>query len=389
MLKKRPTKKPTDRDRARAALRVVETAPEVAATPDEAADEAPPPEIEHPPIDPLYAHDSVGEALKAVRLDLGLTLAELAEKTRVRKSYLEALEEMRLDALPSRPFTIGYVRAYATALGLDPDLATERFKTDEPVLDEPLRAPVGVLDEKDPRVAAFMAGAIVIIAAIVLWNVAQRALIAGAPPPPLAPEAVTEKALTQLRGGTMELGEPLPAPVDSTTPPAYETPGLATALGLAPDAVASGPKPVDTGPTIDISTLPPVFVPQGKIYDSGAPGQSSVVTLQALKGAALILRGADGSVYFARQLSKGEAFRVPQIQGLTVDVSRADDFQVFVYGQARGVLPASQVLASKLVTAPPTPAVAKAPPPAAAAVPPPTAPAPKAPPAKPPDKPAA
>jgi len=33
---------------------------------------------------------------------------------------------------------------------------------------------------------------------------------------------------------------------------------------------------------------------------------------------------------------------------LTLDVSKADDFQVFVGGRSRGVLPAQQVLASKL-----------------------------------------
>lgn len=153
----------------------------------------------------------------------------------MRRAYLEAIEEMRLDALPSRPFTIGYIRAYATDLGLDPDLAIERFKSDEPVLEEALRAPVGMIEEKDPRVAAFLIGALVIIAAIVLWNVAQRAMMAAAPPPPLAPATQTAKALAQLKGGTMELGYPLPAPVESTTPPPYETPGLAAATGLPAD----------------------------------------------------------------------------------------------------------------------------------------------------------
>ena len=84
---------------------------------------------------------------------------------------------------------------------------------------------------------------------------------------------------------------------------------------------------------MDLTTLPPVFAPQGKVYDSGAPGQASIITVQALKPASLILRGADGSVYFARQLAKGEAFRVPQVAGLTLEVSKADDIQVFVYGR--------------------------------------------------------
>jgi len=332
------------------------------------------------PLDPLLAYETLGEALKAIRHDKGLTLQEVAEITRVRRSYLEALEEMRLDELPSRPFTIGYIRAYAIALGLQPDAATERFKTEEPILDEPLRAPIGVPDEKDPRVAAFLIGALVIVAAIVLWNVAQRAMIAGGPPPPLAPESFTNKALSQMKAGPVDLGAPLPAPVESTTPPPYETPGLAEAMGLKTDpaAQANRPKPANEPAVVDITLLPKTFTPAGKVYDAGNPQLTSVVTLQALKPASLIIRGADGSVYFARQLSKGEAFRVPQLAGLTLDVSNANDFHVFVYGQSKGVLPAPQVLASKLVTNP-DPATVAAPARPAAPAPAPPAPRPPAP----------
>lgn len=336
-----------------------EAAPEAVAEP-----EGPP-----TPLDPLMAHDTLGEALKAVRHDRGLTLIDVAENTRVRRSYLEAIEEMRLDALPSRPFTIGYIRAYATALGLDPDLAIERFKSDEPVLEEALRAPVGMIEEKDPRVAAFLIGALVIIAAIVLWNVAQRAMMAAAPPPPLAPEAQTAKALALIKGGTMELGYPLPAPVESTTPTPYETPGLAAATGVrldpnAPPTPASQPTRVGEPPPVDLASLPLTFTPKGKVYDSGNPRLVSTVTVQAIKAGALIIRGPDGAVYFARQLAKGEAYRVPQLAGLTLDVSSPQDFQVFVAGQSRGVLPAQQVLASKLGGVPTAPAAPPRPAPA-------------------------
>lgn len=310
--------------------------------------------IPEPPA-PLQAYDTLGEALRAVRLERGLTLQDVANDTRVRRAYLEAIEAMQMDALPSRPFTMGYIRAYATTLGLNPDLAIERFKTDDPVLDEPLHAPVGMLDDRDPRVAAFLIGALVIIAAIVLWNVAQRSMSANAPPSALAPEAATAKALAGIKAEVMELGYPLPAPVESTTPAPYETPGLAASLGLKTEPGASpGGQPAAETPSVDIAALPQTFSPLGKVYDAGNPKVGSVVTLQALKPAALIIRGADGSVYFGRQLAKGEAFRVPQLPGLTLDVSKADDIQVFVYGRSTGVLPAEQVLASKLVTPPPT-----------------------------------
>lgn len=381
LFKRKASKTPSGRDRMRAMLSLVGAE---SATPDEAT-----PAAEEPagPIDPLFAHDSIGAALKAIRHDKGLSLQDLAETTRVRRAYLEAIEEMRLDALPSRPFTIGYIRAYADALGLDPDAAVERFKTDEPVLDEPLRAPVGVLDEKDPRVAAFTIGAMVIIAAIVLWNIAQRAMMAAAPPPPLASQTQAEDLLAKLKGGTMVLGEPLPAPVESTTPTPYETPGLRTALGLKIDPVtgeappAASPTRIGEPPPVDLAALKPVFTPAGKIYGGENPRLASAVTVQAIKAGALIVRGPDGSVYFARQLAKGEAYRVPSLSGLTLDVSAPQDFQVFVSGQSRGVLPSTQVLASKLATAGPTTAVA-APRPAAPAAPAATAPVLKIPPAK-------
>lgn len=354
LLKRRPSKKPTGRDRMRAMLGGGGAADvETPTLPDAAA----------APLPPLMAGDSIGTALRTLRLERGLTLETLAERTRVRRAYLEALEEMRLDALPSRPFTIGYIRAYAAALGQDPDAAVDRFKADEPVLDEPLRAPVGVPDERDPRIAAFLIGALVIIAAIVLWNVAQRAMMAAAPPPPLASETQAETLLAQLKSGTVELGEPLPAPVESTTPTPYETPGLATALGLKTDPndpnAIHPPAPTRVGepPPVDLASLKTVFAPAGRIYDSGA-NLRSTVTVQAIKAGALIVRGPDGSVYFARQLAKGEAYRIPDLPGLTLDVSAPQDFQVFVANQSRGVLPSTQVLASKLITAGPTTAVA-------------------------------
>ena len=145
--------------------------------PADTADEAP----TAGPADPLETGPTLGLALQAARLERGLTLEALAAITRVRRAYLEAIEDMRLDALPSRPFTIGYIRAYAETLGLDGDRAVERFKTEEPVFDEPLRAPVGMLDDRDPRVAAALFAALVIVSAIILWNVAQRAMMANAP----------------------------------------------------------------------------------------------------------------------------------------------------------------------------------------------------------------
>lgn len=300
----------------------------------------------------LQSAADIGSALKALREQKKLSLEQLADMTRVRRAYLADIEAMRLDRLPSRPFTIGYIRAYAEALGLDGDAAVERFKSEEPTLDEPLRAPVGVVQNGDPRAVAIVAGVIVILVAIVLWNIAQRALLANAPPPPTATPQATAKALAEAAPPVVPLGAPLPAPVESTTPPPYETPGMPI---INPDGTVTTPKSVQgpksglapEAPTVDPSTLPPVFAATGQIY--GAPkDQPSAVTLQALKPASLIVRGQDGQIYFARQFAAGDAFRAPQVGGLTAEVSQPASFQVFVGGRSKGFLPAAQVSLSNL-----------------------------------------
>ena len=65
----------------------------------------------------------LGAGLRAAREHAGMTIDDISLLTRVRPAYIEALEDWDMARLPSRPFTIGYVRAYARALGLDEDTA--------------------------------------------------------------------------------------------------------------------------------------------------------------------------------------------------------------------------------------------------------------------------
>jgi cytoskeleton protein RodZ len=151
---------------------------------------------------------------------------------------------MRLEDLPSRPFTIGYVRAYAGLLGLDGDAAVTRFKSDSPDENGELRAPVGVLRERDPRLALIFAGGLLVVGAILLWNVAQRAITKVEPPPQVASAAASTQVQAHASNNQVALGAPLPAPVESTTPEPYKTPGLddAAANGGSVDAAHAAAK---------------------------------------------------------------------------------------------------------------------------------------------------
>ncbi len=110
---------------------------------------------------PLAADSpTLGAHLRAVREHKGLSLIQVAEATRVRRLYLEALERDDIAPLPSRPFAVGYVRAYGRALGLDGDAAVARFKAENPEATQALRAPLGVSFDANPRRRVIYAGAL-------------------------------------------------------------------------------------------------------------------------------------------------------------------------------------------------------------------------------------
>jgi cytoskeletal protein RodZ len=306
----------------------------------------------------LYYGPDVGAALRAIREFQGVSLQDVADATRIRRAYLAAVEDMRLDELPSRPFALGYVKAYARHLGVDPEAAVERYKIDAPDHEEgQLRAPVGVRRERDPRMGAIIAGGLLIIAAVVLWNISQRALKAEAPPPAAVPDSVQVAASPAApaaggTGGGFVVGQPTPPPAESTTPDLYKTPGLeeATAAGGSADAGDAATKAAAAAqataapePVADVGAS---FQAQGAVF--GAPAGSSIVTLQARKSGQLVVRGADGTPYFARQLAAGQAYRLPQLKGLTVEVTDPALFNVYVNGVLTGRLPGNQTSAASL-----------------------------------------
>ncbi|CAN5341895.1 helix-turn-helix domain-containing protein [soil metagenome] len=306
-------------------------------------------------------HATLGAHLKAVREHKTLSIGQVVESTRIRRQHLVAIEDGDRSALPSRPFALGYVRSYARALGLDGDLAVARFKAEWPESAEPLRNPTGVEhDEAEPdaRKPFIWAGVTVIVLALGAWNLAQRTLINDAPPASGLDPAVAAQPLTPPKG-PMKLSAAEPAPQESTTPVPYVTPGLA-----GPVAPVAKPDVGQTfAPTSPTAGLPLAFTPKGVVFGYA----SGPIILQARKPASLVVRGADKTVYFARQLAAGEAFRAVIGKGLGAEVSDPSAFVLYVANELKGPLISPQTAIDKL--APPPAAVVAAPPLAVAPVP--------------------
>ena len=286
---------------------------------------------------------TLGEGLRIARAHSERSLAELSSITRVPTRYLTALEQNDFSVLPNRVFSIGYVRAYAGALGLDEQLAVERFKRESPDPSVPLQPPVGVAFEEVKRYSPRLMGiAALLLIPVVGWNVFQRVNLMQAPQPSDIAQVPETWRIGTVPGqqGPMRLTAPRPAPPDQTIPALYITPGLEAQLtDVDPDAPAVA------------AAAPPVakaFNPRGAIY--GASASASDVIIQARKASAIVVRMADGRVLFARQLAAGEAWRAPVGVSAIIDASDFAAFDVYLNGEHGGALMAEQTQLAQLNT---------------------------------------
>lgn len=63
--------------------------------------------------------ERVGDRLRAARHSVGLDLSDIATKTRIPQRHLAAIETGDYSALPSTTYAVGFVKAYARAVGAD------------------------------------------------------------------------------------------------------------------------------------------------------------------------------------------------------------------------------------------------------------------------------
>lgn len=73
-------------------------------------------------------NEPLGRFLVRERELRGMSLEQISELTRISMSSLKELEESEVARLPARVFVVGYLRAYAQAIGMSPDEAVLRYE---------------------------------------------------------------------------------------------------------------------------------------------------------------------------------------------------------------------------------------------------------------------
>jgi len=197
-----------------------------------------------------------GRALAAAREAQGVPVAEMAGRLRLHPRQLEALEQERLDELPSALFVRGYVRSYAKELKIDPVPLLAALGTRLPApATIGLNAPAGLMMTEVRRAGVERASRVMVIGgsvvallilAIVGWIASTRLKPAALPlqVPQAAPSAaapVTDPGPATAPAATSSGESPSAAVVQPSTPsPAVESAAATTAVTSAVPAPTSG-----------------------------------------------------------------------------------------------------------------------------------------------------
>lgn len=122
-----------------------------------------------PTLDPAWR---AGRKLSEARRQLGLSLDEVADRIRVRREFLEALEDMNVKLLPGKAYALAFLRSYARELGVDERAIVDQFQ-DECALtrediQKQIRSPASKPRRERPWI--FAAALVLLAAAFVGWR---------------------------------------------------------------------------------------------------------------------------------------------------------------------------------------------------------------------------
>jgi len=78
---------------------------------------------------------TLGEKLKKIREDAGISLSDISINTKVKREYLEKIEEGNYAELPFDVYVKGFLRSYAKYLNLNPEIVISQFNKEIGVRD--------------------------------------------------------------------------------------------------------------------------------------------------------------------------------------------------------------------------------------------------------------
>ncbi len=309
------------------------------------------------PAAELETAETVGGALRAARLRKGLDIGMVSQDLRIRREHIEALEENDIANLPAKTYAMGFVKSYASHVGLDADECLRRFKADilNQTEHDTFVFPEGKEEVRLPQGSLLILAALLGIGIYAGWYVsvsADRIVTERVPPVPerLAEQVgPTQEPATQSETAlaaetpTLDLG-PAGRPINAT---AVGGPALEWAQTQNDDTISSDQRaPEDSfamsqaedaeelGTLMAASDEPAV----NQEILSLMQGQASRIVLRARSKTWVRIEDASNQILIQQELESGEGYIVPDRPGLILSVRDAGALDVFIDGILMGQL---------------------------------------------------
>jgi hypothetical protein len=238
----------------------------------------------------------IGRSLRDARRQLGVDLDAAQRATRIRRRYLEAIEEERFELLPAPAYARGFLREYADFLGLDGEIYVaeydERFAPheDAPVAPTPLRAPSRLVS---PGVVALLLGIVVVAIGLVAWSLGGRSHSPKAAPTTPVTRTHHAKAARPRTSSRAAAARPLPPPKPLVLTAARGDCWVLVRLGSASGRVVYE-SVLRRGQTVAFGLRQPLLLRVGAGGNLDATANGKPITLPRLVGDVVVTRRGIG-----------------------------------------------------------------------------------------------
>ena len=286
------------------------------------------------------ANKKIGGTLRDAREAAGASLDDISALLKIRSDHLQALEEDDFERLPGSVYAIGFIRTYATHLGLNAGELIERYKEAVSVPHLENQGPNPQTDVEPISGALKIAiGVMALFVVYILWLIAGGASdddtnrIAAAPPVvaeaptqnvEAAPTAPAEVAAPQSETGTEAEAEVEETPAPQADAASSDTSGnLQTGSQNDAQAENRGQNGGEAEVEADVS---PVVPPAS----AGLEAATAKVEIRAMRRTWMRIESADGRVLFSSIIREGEGFDLQDPDAYTLATRDAGSLEFFV-----------------------------------------------------------
>jgi cytoskeletal protein RodZ len=328
----------------------------------------------------------IGDQLMSARLAKGIEIEDVAHQLRIRREFLQALEDGRFDALPGATYVAGFLRSYANYLRLDGEEMVRMYKDESGgvLVRQNLYFPIPASEARRPTGTMIIGALLVAVIAVALWYVVSERQFVDLDLVPPVPEFLDQSAdedravlaaqeAGEQAGGTDVAslftdeptaadggidaadGEAIPAepimeeaataaePETSVADVSSEDAGTAalagdTAVETAPPATVPEPgEDVGEGDSVSqdgdleiaATTGEADYVP--RVY--GRTNADARIEIRAIDTSWVQIEAPGNQVLLTRVLLPGDVYRVPNGDGITLKTGNAGGLELRVDGQ--------------------------------------------------------